>query len=143
MLRRSSNSTSGRILSWLSCSTILLLLLAGLPALATEPVVVPLLKGEPAPYSGMLYSVNRAVRMGKRVERCDFLIAQEQKKTKELLDDEQARCDELMTVNDNASEMREAVLQNQPAPWWVAGLGYVAGVATVVLGAWAVGQVVK
>jgi len=51
------------LLSWLVCST----------ASATEREIVPVEKGQPAPFSGMLFPNERALRLGMKLERCEEL----------------------------------------------------------------------
>jgi hypothetical protein len=117
-------------------------LLAGSPALAADEVVL-IEEGQPAPFAGSLYSTERAIRVSAKAERCEFVIAEEKKKADRLIEEKQDTCTKKLAVDKEAHELKEKILKDKPAEWWQLGLAYLAGVATVAVAAWAIGQANK
>ncbi len=119
---------------------ILSLLLAGSTASATEPAV-QIKKGEPAPFSGMLYPVDRAIAVTKKAERCDFLLVEEKERAAKLLKVQSELAIQKVAVANDACKLKIDTLQGAEISPWMVVLGYFGGVATVALGAWVSGQV--
>lgn len=69
----SGNSTENRRRGWPFFAVTLPLLLVGSLASAANPPVTPVDKGQPAPFDGMLYPTENAIRLSQKAERCEFI----------------------------------------------------------------------
>jgi hypothetical protein len=118
-------------------------LLAGSSALATEDRLVLIEKGKPAPFAGTLYATERAIRVTKKAERCEFILTEEKQKGERVVEHQKMLCADRVKNNDEAHELAEQTLKDRPAEWWQIGLAYLAGIGTMALTFWAVGQANK
>lgn len=125
----------------------LLLLPVGSPSLASEPEeilateVIPIEQDEPAPFTGLLFPEEIAIKLGDKVERCQFLLELNDLTWAKRIKVENELCDDQLKLNAQAAEVELKQLQGRFAPWVVALLGGVAGMAVIVIGAWTIKQV--
>lgn len=100
---------------------ILSSLLVGLPvSLKAENTVIALQEGQPAPFIGFLYPPQLAIRVTQKIERCTFLIAEEQKVADRKIALVQSVCAEHMKINQDASDAKMMAVQDafDFNPWW-------------------------
>lgn len=91
----------------------------------------------------MLYPTEHAIRVSEKAERCSFLVAEKQRLAERQIIFEQEVCSQRLRINDEATNLKlESLKTTSTSPWMIA-MAYVAGVATVVLGAWVAGRVSK
>lgn len=119
-----------------------LLLLVGSQGLAAEEVT-PLQKGEVAPFSGMLYPPQNAIRVSKKAEQCGFLLQEQERLRERAVIYEQALCEQKLDLDRDAAAKQRQILEQKPASFLVIALSYAAGVVTIVLAAWAMSEVSK
>ena len=137
MRKRSAISTSTNGSRLPSCALILFASLVGSSALATDtapneaPRPTPLEAGAPAPYTGTLLSTERAIRLGQRAERCEFLLADQVVKLTRLHEiDLQLEHNKLDIERDRA-RLREAEFERQLDVSWLEHPALVAAVTAV------------
>jgi hypothetical protein len=116
---------------------MLLLSLGGSPALAAD--VVPIEKGDPAPFTGMLYPTENALRITRKVERFEFLLTEGKKKAQMIADHERQNFEERLRIITEGCKMKEDIALEaigNSSPMQDLIVGFVIGAATVALSAW-------
>jgi hypothetical protein len=143
--------------NWIALTVILLLLQSGSPASASEdpqePEVIALEPGDPAPFPGFLFPPKRAMRLGAKLEACEFQLKVDKdlfQRTLDLRVAGQAKADEIRIDAEKAkvkllTEQLEAANKAATREWWEKPevwfwTGIVAGVGITVGAIWGVGQ---
>lgn len=112
MRRPSGSLTQSRRLVLRICATILLLSLAGWPASASSQPPTPLSAGQPAPFDGVLMPTERAIVLGQKAERCEFLLKRQAVMQKKLSDIDLRFVRKTHEIDLDAAAHREQLLRD-------------------------------
>lgn len=137
MRKQSAISTNASASRLPSCALILFASLVGSSASATDtapsepPRPTPLEAGAPAPYTGTLLSTERAIRLGQRAERCEFLLGDQITKLTRLHEIDLQLERSKLDIERDRNELREAELERQLGVSWLEHPTLVAAVTAV------------
>lgn len=143
-----SDSISARRLKRLVWLLILLLVLVGLPGSAEaktegDVVVVPLLEGEPAPFTGDLFPIRLALDFGLKLELCQERTAAEVSRLVRIHAIELQALEDKNQIREDANRAQIVALQNSiesqfyREPWFVATLSIVVTVGALLVSLYA------
>lgn len=143
---------------------ILPLLLLGSPLSAGEPApsepsateladVVPLARGQAAPFTGLLVPADVAKNLGARIEHCEFVLASERKEHTALLNVEKVSCEQRRKAAELTYEAQLSLLESSlkaaqeeakrewyESPTLLIGIGVVGGIAATAGAVYLAGQ---
>ncbi len=78
-----------------------------------EPDAAPLRAGQPAPYAGILMPAEMAIRLGQRVESCEFELQQSVVKSDRLLSIEKTSCEQRIKLLETTTKLHVNDLEQQ------------------------------
>lgn len=113
MQKPSGSLTTPKRIALIVFVVILLLLLVGWPASASSRALpTPLSAGQPAPFAGVLMPTERAIILGQKAERCEFLLEQQAATHKKMSDIDLRFVRKIHQIDLDAGAQREQVLRD-------------------------------